>query len=166
MCCLDWGQLVETVVQYYLTLKIAWHMTAANENSPLPELRYSVCWFRHSLCGLGLHLARWFRAGFPVRRTTIVIKTGIKIMETFTGFSIAEAVAEIKSIMIHQTFISDFEVILYHCKTLQFWQQSECLNVLPIHIQLLDYICVSFSVSVVGGRFLFFLLPIWINPNL
>lgn len=152
MCCLDWGQLVETVVQYYLTLKIAWHMTAANENSPLPELRYSVCWFRHSLCGLGLHLARWFRAGFPVRRTTIVIKTGIKITDISQVFSIAEAVAELKSVMIHNWILTAIGNVLS--------------NVLPIHIQLLDYICVSFSVSVVGGTFLFFLLPIWINPNL
>lgn len=152
MCCLDWGQLVETVVQYYLTLKIAWHMTAANENSPLPELRYSVCWFRHSLCGLGLHLAHWFRAGFPVRRTTIVIKTGIKITDISQVFSIAEAVAELKSVMIHNWILTAIGNVLS--------------NVLPIHIQLLDYICVSFSVSVVGGRFLFFLLPIWINPNL
>lgn len=162
MCCLDWGQLVETVVQYYLTLKIAWHMTAANENSPLPELRYSVCWFRHSLCGLGLHLARWFRAGFPVRRTTIVIKTGIKITETFTGFSIAEAVAGLKSVLIH--FLSN-SVSVQNAAVLTAIR-NVLSNVLPIHIQLLDYICVSFSVSVVGGRFLFFLLPIWIDPNL
>lgn len=37
-------------------------MTAANGNSPLPELRYGIRWFRHSLCGLGLHLAHQFRA--------------------------------------------------------------------------------------------------------
>lgn len=162
MCCLDWGQLVETVVQYYLTLKIAWHMTAANENSPLPELRYSVCWFRHSLCGLGLHLARWFRAGFPVRRTTIVIKTGIRITDISQVFSIAEAVAGLKSVLIH--FLSN-SVSVQNAAVLTAIRNF-LSNVLPIHIQLLDYICVSFSVSVVGGRFLFFLLPIWINPNL
>lgn len=162
MCCLDWGQLVETVVQYYLTLKIAWHMTAANENSPLPELRYSVCWFRHSLCGLGLHLARWFRAGFPVRRTTIVIKTGIKITDISQVFSIAEAVAELKSVLIH--FLSN-SVSVQNAAVLTAIR-NVLSNVLPIHIQLLDYICVSFSVSVVGGRFLFFLLPIWIDSNL
>lgn len=162
MCCLDWGQLVETVVQYHLTLKIAWHMTAANENSPLPELRYSVCWFRHSLCGLGLHLARWFRAGFPVRRTTIVIKTGIRITDISQVFSIAEAVAELKSVLIH--FLSN-SVSVQNAAVLTAIR-NVLSNVLPIHIQLLDYICVSFSVSVVGGRFLFFLLPIWIDPNL
>lgn len=162
MCCLDWGQLVETVVQYYLTLKIAWHMTAANENSPLPELRYSVCWFRHSLCGLGLHLAHWFRAGFPVRRTTIVIKTGIRITDISQVFSIAEAVAELKSVLIH--FLSN-SVSVQNAAVLTAIRNF-LSNVLPIHIQLLDYICVSFSVSVVGGRFLFFLLPIWIDPNL
>lgn len=162
MCCLDWGQLVETVVQYHLTLKIAWHMTAANENSPLPELRYSVCWFRHSLCGLGLHLAHWFRAGFPVRRTTIVIKTGIRITDISQVFSIAEAVAELKSVLIH--FLSN-SVSVQNAAVLTAIRNF-LSNVLPIHIQLLDYICVSFSVSVVGGRFLFFLLPIWINPNL
>lgn len=162
MCCLDWGQLVETVVQYYLTLKIAWHMTAANENSPLPELRYSVCWFRHSLCGLGLHLARWFRAGFPVRRTTIVIKTGIKITDISQVFSIAEAVAELKSVLIH--FLSN-SVSVQNAAVLTAIR-NVLSNVLPINIQLLDYICVSFSVSVVGGRFLFFLLPIWIDSNL
>lgn len=162
MCCLDWGQLVETVVQYHLTLKIAWHMTAANENSPLPELRYSVCWFRHSLCGLGLHLARWFRAGFPVRRTTIVIKTGIRITDISQVFSIAEAVAELKSVLIH--FLSN-SVSVQNAAVLTAIRNF-LSNVLPIHIQLLDYICVSFSVSVVGGRFLFFLLPIWIDPNL
>ena len=32
-------------------------MAAANGNSPLPEHRDGVHWFRHSLCGLGLHLA-------------------------------------------------------------------------------------------------------------
>lgn len=162
MCCLDWGQLVETVVQYHLTLKIAWHMTAANENSPLPELRYSVCWFRHSLCGLGLHLAHWFRAGFPVRRTTIVIKTGIRITDISQVFSIAEAVAELKSVLIH--FLSN-SVSVQNAAVLTAIRNF-LSNVLPIHIQLLDYICVSFSVSVVGGRFLFFLLPIWIDPNL
>lgn len=78
MCCLDWSQLVEAVVQYYLTPKIAWNMTAANGNSPLPEHRYGIRWFRHTLCGLGLHLAHRFRAWFPVRRKVRHCKTGSK----------------------------------------------------------------------------------------
>lgn len=86
ICCLHWGQLVETVLQYYLSTKIAGHMAAANGSSPLPELRYGIRWFRHSLCGLGLHLAHWFRACFPVEDNGYI--AGIK---PFSGFSLAEA---------------------------------------------------------------------------
>lgn len=98
ICCLHSGQLVETVLQYYLSPKIARHTAAANGSSPLPELRYGIRWFRHSLCGLGLHLAHWFRVCFPAEGA---VTSQTLNQWTFSGVSLAEAANELKSPMSH-----------------------------------------------------------------